>query len=120
MSPVLNPLNCHGGSPILKLMKAKLISAAAVLVLLTVLAATDASARDRRNHSAEQYAYVTVTGSNIPQRVKIKPIGTDTTSPVRVFDRREIDQTGAFNTEDVLRHDPSIQVHGFGQAGPGN
>jgi outer membrane cobalamin receptor len=101
-------------------MKAKLMTAAAVLVLATVFATTNASARTPRNHSDDQYAYVTVTGSNIPQKVKIKSIGTLTTSPVRVFNRHEIDQTGAFNTEDVLRHDPSIQVHGFGQGNPGN
>lgn len=61
-----------------------------------------------------------MTGSAIPQQVRIKPIGTATTSPVRIFDRDEIDKTGAFNTEDVLRHDPSIKVHGFGAAGPNN
>jgi outer membrane cobalamin receptor len=102
-------------------MKAKLMTAAAVLVLITVLSATDATARSPRHHSDDdQYAYVMVTGSNIPQRVKIKSIGTVTDSQLRVFNRREIDQTGAFNTEDVLRHDPSVQIHGFGQAGPGN
>jgi outer membrane cobalamin receptor len=101
-------------------MKAKLITAAAVLAV-TTLFATRAPARDPRTQTDDDhYAYVMVTGSNIPQRVKIKAIGTKTASPIRVFDRHEIDQTGAFNTEDVLRHDPSIQVHGFGQAGPGN
>jgi outer membrane cobalamin receptor len=97
-------------------MKAKLITAAALFALVAGFAVTNASATDRE----DEYAYVIVTGSNIPQKVKIKPIGTNTASPIRVFDRREIDQTGAFNTEDVLRHDPSIKVHGFGQAGPGN
>ena len=96
-------------------MKAKLISAAAVLALVAGFAVTKASATGQ-----DEYAYVTVTGSNIPQVVKIKPIGALTASPVRVFDRHEIDQTGAFNTEDVLRHDPSIKVHGFGQGGPNN
>ena len=99
-------------------MKATLITAAALLVLGAGFAAPNASARDRSDD--DQYAYVTVTGSNIPQKVRIKAIGTSVASPVRVFDRREIDQTGAFNTEDVLRHDPDIQVRGFGQAGPGN
>src|SRR4051795_5469249 len=99
----------------------KLLMAAAAVALVTTVAATKASARTPRDDSDDnRYAYVTVTGSNIPQKVRIKSIGTLTTSPVRVFNRREIDQTGAFNTEDVLRHDPSIQVRGFGQAGPGN
>jgi outer membrane cobalamin receptor len=99
----------------------KLLMAAAALALVVTVVATTASARPPRDNSDDdRYAYVMVTGSNIPQKVKIKSIGTLTTSPVRVFKRREIDQTGAFNTEDVLRHDPSIQIHGFGQAGPGN
>ena len=98
-------------------MKAKLIMAAAALAVVAGFGVTSASARDRDD---DQYAWVTVTGSAIPQKVKIKPIGTKTASPVRVFDRHEIDQTGALNTEDVLRHDPSIKVHGFGAAGPNN
>jgi outer membrane cobalamin receptor len=103
-------------------MKASTLIAVAVgVALVSIVALTKASARTPHNNSDEdQYAYVTVTGSNIPEKVKIKSIGTLTTSPVRVFKRHEIDQTGAFNTEDVLRHDPSLKVHGFGQAGPGN
>ena len=98
-------------------MKAKLITAAALLALVVGFGVRSASAR---NQDDDQYAWVTVTGSLMPQKVKIKPIGTTTASPVRIFDRHEIDQTGAFNTEDVLRHDPSLKIHGFGQAGPNN
>jgi outer membrane cobalamin receptor len=98
----------------------KLVTAAAALALVTGVASKASARTPRDNSDDDRYAYVMVTGSNIPQKVRIKAIGTKTESPVRVFDRHEIDQTGAFNTEDVLRHDPSIQVHGFGQAGPGN
>jgi len=91
--------------------------AAAALALVTGVAA-QASAQNRSDN--DRYAYVMVTGSNIPQKVKIKPIGTTTVSPIRSYDRREIDQTDRFTTEGVLRQDPSIQVHGFGQAGPSN
>ena len=100
----------------------KLITAAAVLTLVTLVAATKASARTPRDYSDadDHYAYVMVTGSNIPQRVKIKSIGTLTASQLRVYKRREIDQTGRFTTEDVLRQDPSLNVRGFGQAGPGD
>src|SRR5712691_9488882 len=62
--------------------------------------------------------YVFVTGSLIPQKVKIKSIGTATFSPLTVYNRREIDQTGRFTTEGVLARDPSIQVRIRG-AGPG-
>jgi hypothetical protein len=54
--------------------------------------------------------YVFVTGSMIPQRVKVKSIGTATVSPLRVIKRREIDQTGRFTTEGVLAQDPSVRV----------
>ena len=57
------------------------------------------------------YAYVWVTGSRIPQKIKISPIGTPTFSSLSVWDRRQIDQTGRQgNTEQVLKQDPSISV----------
>jgi len=74
-----------------------------------------ASANDRES---EQYAYVMVTGSNIPQKIKLHRIGTKTTVPINVYNRREIDQTGRFNTEGAIGAlDPSINVingHGSG------
>jgi hypothetical protein len=42
---------------------------------------------------------VFITGSLIPQRIKMRPIGTTTFSPIRVIDRREIDQTGHRTTQ---------------------
>jgi hypothetical protein len=51
-----------------------------------------------------------VTGSLIPQRVKLQPIGTKTVSPVRIIDRREIDQTGRRTTAGALINDPSLRV----------
>ena len=99
----------------------RLMTAAILLAMVAAVSATKASARDQRVHSDDQsYAYVMVTGSSIPQKVRIKNIGTNTTSPIRVYDRAEIDKTGRFTTEDVLRQDPSLTVHGFGGAGPGN
>jgi hypothetical protein len=55
---------------------------------------------------------VFVTGSLIPQRIKLKPIGTTTVSPVRIIDRREIDATGRRTTRGVLIADPSVRVIG--------
>src|SRR4051794_27131056 len=101
-----------------------LMTTVAALTLVALVSATKASARTPRHNSSSDddngYAYVMVSGSNIPQKVRIKSIGTATASPLRVYDRHEIDQTGRFTTEDVLRQDPSLTVHGFGQAGPGN
>jgi hypothetical protein len=55
---------------------------------------------------------VFVTGSLIPQRVKLKRIGTTTVAPIRIIDRREIDETGRRTTQGVLIADPSVRVIG--------
>ena len=55
---------------------------------------------------------VFVTGSLIPQRVKVRRVGTATVSPVRIIDRREIDQTGRLTTPGALINEPSLRVIG--------
>ena len=55
---------------------------------------------------------VFVTGSLIPQRIKLKPVGTATVSPIRIIDRREIDQAGRRTTPGILIVDPSVRVVG--------
>ena len=57
---------------------------------------------------------VFVTGSRIPKRVTVKAIGTNTTSPVRVYTREEIERTGRFTTEGILAQDPSVTIIGNG------
>ena len=93
----------------------KLAKAGAVLLILA--AATTAFANPQRDESGslgavqrDQYVYVFVTGSRIPQRVKVKPVGTNTVSPLSVWTRREINQTGRQTTEGVLAQDPSLRV----------
>jgi outer membrane cobalamin receptor len=55
---------------------------------------------------------VFVTGSLIPQRIKLKPVGTTTVSPVRIIDRREIDAAGRRTAAGILVADPSVRVVG--------
>ena len=55
---------------------------------------------------------VFVTGSLIPQRIKLKSVGTTTISPIRIIDRQEIDQTGRLTTPGILITDPSVRVTG--------
>lgn len=90
----------------------KLLSLTAVLTVLSVIATAALGSPNDRNaaQSDEGYAYVFVTGSRIPQKVKIKSVGTTTVSALRVYKRREIDQTGRFTTAGVLATDPSLQV----------
>ena len=60
----------------------------------------------------EQEVTVFVTGSLIPQRVKLRRIGTNTVSPVRIIDRNEIDQAGRYTTPGALIDEPSVRVIG--------
>ena len=55
---------------------------------------------------------VFVTGSLIPQRIKLKSVGTATVSPIRIIDRREIDSTGRQTTRGALIVDPSVRTTG--------
>lgn len=55
---------------------------------------------------------VFVTGSLIPQRIKLRPIGTTTVSPLRIIDRHEIDWTGRQTTAGAFVVDPSVRIIG--------
>jgi hypothetical protein len=68
--------------------------------------------RGSENNKQVNQEAVFVTGSLIPQRVKLKRIGTTTVSPIRIIDRREVDQTGRQTTRGVLIADPSVRVIG--------
>lgn len=84
---------------------------ATVVLADTVLAdrPNDKASEDKKRDSGEA---VFVTGSLIPQRIKLKPVGTTTVSPVRIIDRREIDTTGRRTTRGVLIADPSVRAVG--------
>jgi hypothetical protein len=68
----------------------------------------------RREQAKEQPKEVTVfvTGSLIPQRVRLQPVGTTTVSPIRNIDRREIDSTGRFTTVGAFVNEPSVRIIG--------
>lgn len=98
----------------------KMIKSAAVLLIPLVAGATALANPQQYERVApgERYVYVWVTGSKIPQKVKISPIGTTAFNAMSVWDRRQINQTGRGTAEDVLRQDPSISVIS-GHGGPG-
>ena len=77
----------------------------------TVLADPPVKQTSERNQKIEERA-IFVTGSLIPQRVQLRPIGTTTVSPVRIIDRREIDETGRQTTPGALINEPSLRVIG--------
>jgi hypothetical protein len=77
----------------------------------TVLADPSVNQASERKQKVEEWT-IFITGSLIPQRVKLRPIGTTTISPIRIIDRREIDQTGRLTTPGVLINEPSLRVIG--------
>jgi hypothetical protein len=77
----------------------------------TVLADPPVNQTSERKQKVEERT-IFITGSLIPQRVELRPIGTTTMSPIRIIDRREIDQTGRLTTPGVLINEPSLRVIG--------
>ena len=58
------------------------------------------------------YAYVWVTGSRIPQKVKISPVGTLTHSPLSEYDRRQLNWTRGGTVQQALGNEPSLSFRG--------
>ena len=88
----------------------------ATLILASVVAGTALADPPVNQTSARQQKVeertVFITGSLIPQRVQLRRIGTTTVSPVRIIDRRELDDTGRHTTPGVLIDEPSLRVIG--------
>ena len=82
------------------------------------VAAAVANAEPPRRHSKsvleqnEEERYVLLTGSNIPQKVKVKSIGTDSVHNIRIYTQRELLSTGRQTVAGSLALDPSIQISG--------
>jgi hypothetical protein len=97
-------------------MKTLLSTGRGTLFALILLAGTALAERtsDRTPRSGEKFEERTVfvTGSLIPQRIRLHPIGTTTQSPIRIIDRREIDQTGRHTTPGALVNEPSLRILG--------
>ena len=98
-------------------MKTLISSSVAILVAASMFAGTVAcrshelTKLPKRKQKVEERA-VFITGSLIPQRVKLQPIGTKTVSPIRIIDRHEIDWTGRQTTPGALINDPSVRIIG--------
>ncbi len=91
-------------------------SSVAILVAASILGGT-ALADPTTNQTSERKQKVGeraifITGSLIPQRIKLQPIGTTTVSPIRIIDRHEIDQTGRRTTPGAFVVDPSVHIIG--------
>ncbi len=92
----------------------KNLVAAGVTVLIAAgasLADTPVKDSPERNQKVIEQT-VFVTGSLIPQRIKVRRVGTTTVSPIRVIDRWEIDATGRQTTAGALVNEPSLRIIG--------
>ena len=97
-------------------MKTPIAKTAAILLATSVFAGTvlaDPKVRQdsKHNQKVEEQA-VFITGSLIPQRIKVQPIGTTTVSSVRIIDRHEIDWTARPTTPGTFINEPSVPVIG--------
>ncbi len=93
------------------ILKSAVILMAASMFGATVLADPTVNQTSKRKQNVEEQT-VFVTGSLIPQRIKLRPIGTTTVSPLRIIDRHEIDWTGRQTTAGALVNDPSVRIIG--------
>jgi hypothetical protein len=89
----------------------------ALLISGFVTSIAKAGPRDRRsdrmliNESEERYVYI--AGSHIPQKVKLRSIGTNTPYNVRIYTQRELMSTGRQTPGEALAVlDPSITLTG--------
>ena len=105
----------HGGIEALPLsMRTLLASYVASLLATGILVSSALGGKPAEQPSKDKKAAdertVFVTGSLIPQRIKLKRIGTTTISPIRIIDRQEIDATGRQTTRGMLVADPSVRI----------
>ena len=91
-------------------------SAMVLLLLSAVVSSVFAGSQNNQvqvtQSRGERYAYVWVTGSRVPQKVKISPIGTLTQSPLSEYDRRQINQTRGGTAQQALSNEPSLSFRG--------
>ncbi|MGH8101157.1 MAG: hypothetical protein ACREIW_07660 [Chthoniobacterales bacterium] len=86
----------------------------AIIILMLGTSATLAFAspnppRVYVDRNGDHYIYEKITGSLIPQQVKVSAGGqTNSASPVTIWNRRRIDSTGRATLSGVLAQDPSI------------
>jgi len=85
---------------------------AAVIAIALLAANAFAGQPPSKDKTQFEERTVFITGSLIPQRIKLKRIGTTTVSPVRLIDRREIEQSGRQTTQGAIAIDPSVRVMG--------
>jgi hypothetical protein len=100
-------------------MKATILAKALVLAVGVGAFLSATAGADPNNRRTEktlvqdsQERYVRVTGSNIPQKVQLRSIGTTTPYNLRIYTRRELESRGTGTVAGGLALDPSIRISG--------
>ncbi|HEX8680258.1 MAG TPA: hypothetical protein VF683_09880 [Chthoniobacterales bacterium] len=100
-------------------MKATILAKALVLAVGVSAFLSATAGADPNNRRTEktlvqdsQERYVRVTGSNIPQKVQLRSIGTTTPYNLRIYTRRELESRGTGTVAGGLALDPSIRISG--------
>ncbi|MGZ5538497.1 MAG: hypothetical protein ACXWG0_08215, partial [Chthoniobacterales bacterium] len=73
---------------------------------------TGSRSRSKTVWEDDQERYVMVTGSNIPQKIKRKSIGTPTAYNLRIITHDELLSTGRQTVAGALSIDPSVTISG--------
>ncbi len=101
---------------IISLTKVILFSVSVAALLTSVVQAEPPARHKKKDTILDQNneeRWVMVTGSNMPQKVTVRSIGTTTPYNVRIYTKRELDSTGRQTLAGALSVlDPSIQISG--------
>jgi hypothetical protein len=101
-------------------MKTSVVTNATVLAFAISGVLMVAATADPKSHRSDQMLinepeerYVYIAGSHIPQKVKLRSIGTNTPHNVRIYTKRELESTGRQTPGEALAVlDPSITLSG--------
>lgn len=86
------------------------------LTISAAIAGPGKKVESRTLNQSEEERYVVVTGSYIPQKVKMKSIGTDSIHNVRIYTKSELESTGRIpSVAGGLSIDPSVRISGGGR-----
>jgi hypothetical protein len=110
---VFGPAICSASQRVYFCVVKSVIAAAVTALMVTSASLADTpvkASQEGKEKVTEQT--VLVTGSLIPQRIKVQRVGTKTVSPIRVIPRWEIDSTGRGTTPGAFVNDPSVRIIG--------
>jgi hypothetical protein len=104
---------CSASQPVLFCTVKRVIGVGVTVLIATSALLADPPVKgtpERKEKVTEQTVFV--TGSLIPQRIKVRHVGTTTVSPISALDRATIDATGRQTTPGFFVNEPSVRIIG--------